>query len=138
MSLTGSSGRSPGLTVEVVDTSEGPGVLVALRDVDPCWGMSNLPGRTVRFGERLVDAVRRVAADELGFASALVRCWATSSTPATTRTGCLPVGLVFRAEPLDEAQPQGQWFTALPENMHEEQKGFLLGQALVSPASEGR
>ncbi len=49
-----------------------------------------------------------------------------------------PVGLVFRAEPLDEALPQGRWFTVLPENMHEEQKGFLLGQAPVSLAGEGR
>jgi hypothetical protein len=32
-----------------------------------------------------------------------------------------PVGLVFRAEPLDQALPRGQWFTVLPENMHEEQ-----------------
>jgi ADP-ribose pyrophosphatase YjhB (NUDIX family) len=42
----------------------GRGVLLALRDVDPCRGMWNLPGGTVRFGEPLVDAVKRVAADE--------------------------------------------------------------------------
>ena len=48
-----------------------------------------------------------------------------------------PVGLVFRAEPLDEAQPQGQWFTVLPENMHEEQKEFLLGHAPVSLGAAG-
>jgi ADP-ribose pyrophosphatase YjhB (NUDIX family) len=55
----------PRLTVEVLITSEERGVLLALRDVDPCRGMWNLPGGTVRFGERLVDAVRRVAAGEL-------------------------------------------------------------------------
>ena len=59
----------PRLTVEVLITSEERGVLLALRDVDPCRGMWNLPGGTVRFGERLVDAVRRVAADELGIAA---------------------------------------------------------------------
>ena len=62
MSLTGSSARSRASTVEVLITSEERGVLLALRDVDPCRGMWNLPGGTVRFGERLVDAVRRVAA----------------------------------------------------------------------------
>ena len=36
---------------------------------------------------------------------------------------------MFRAEPVDEAEPRGQWFTVLPENMHEEQKEFLLAQA---------
>ena len=58
--------RVPRLTVEVLMSSDERGVLLALRDVDPCRGMWNLPGGTVRFGERLVDAVRRVAADELG------------------------------------------------------------------------
>ena len=58
--------KVPRLTVEVLVTSPARGVLLALRDVDPCRGMWNLPGGTVRFGERLVDAVRRVANDELG------------------------------------------------------------------------
>ena len=58
--------KVPRLTVEVLITSETQGVLLALRDVDPCRGTWNLPGGTVRFGERLVEAVRRVAADELG------------------------------------------------------------------------
>jgi len=58
--------RVPRLTVEVLISSEERGVLLALRDVDPCRGMWNLPGGTVRFGERLIEAVRRVAADELG------------------------------------------------------------------------
>ena len=57
--------KVPRLTVEILITSEDRGVLLALRDVDPCRGMWNLPGGTVRFGERLVEAVRRVAADEL-------------------------------------------------------------------------
>ena len=127
-------GKVPRLTVEVLITSEGQGVLLALRDVDPCRGMWNLPGGTVRFGERLVDAVRRVAANELGVSVRVGSGWrATSSTRATTRTGSdSPVGLVFRSQPLDEAQPRGQWFTVLPENMHEEQKQFLLRHAPVS------
>lgn len=46
-----------------------------------------------------------------------------------------PVGLVFRAEPIDEEQLRGRWFMMLPENMHQEQKEFLLGHAPVMLAS---
>ena len=128
--------KVPRLTVEVLITSEERGVLLALRDVDPCRGMWNLPGGTVRFGERLVDAVTRVAADELGLSVRVGRLLGYIEYPSHYEHGLdSPVGLVFRAEPPGEAQPQGQWFTALPDNMHEEQKQFLLGHAPVSPAA---
>ncbi|MGZ6638641.1 MAG: NUDIX hydrolase [Solirubrobacteraceae bacterium] len=58
--------KVPRVTVEVLISCGGRGVLLALRDVDPCRGMWNLPGGSARFGEPLVEAVRRVAADELG------------------------------------------------------------------------
>ena len=63
------------------------GVLLALRDFGPCKGLWHLPGGTVRFGEPVVDAVRRVARDELGLTVRVGDCSATSSTPATTTTG---------------------------------------------------
>ena len=107
--------KVPRLTVEVLITSEERGVLLALRDVDPCRGMWNLPGGTVRFGERLVQAVRRVAADELGIAVRVGPLLGYIEYPSHYQNGLdSPVGLVFRAEPLDDAQPHGQWFTVLP------------------------
>ena len=131
--------KVPRLTVEVLITSEERGVLLALRDVDPCRGMWNLPGGTVRFGERLVDAVRRVAADELGVSVRVGALAGCIEYPSHYENGLdSPVGLVFRAQPLDEARPRGQWFTLLPGNMHEEQSEFLLGHAPVSLAGEDR
>ena len=125
--------KVPRLTVEVLITSEGRGVLLALRDVDPCRGMWNLPGGTVRFGERLVDAVRRVAAGELGVAVRVDSLAGYIEYPSHYENGLdSPVGLVFRSRPLDEAHPRGQWFTVLPENMHEEQREFLARHAPVS------
>ena len=125
--------RVPRLTVEVLITSEERGVLLALRDVDPCRGTWNLPGGTVRFGERLVEAVRRVAAGELGIRVRVGPMVGYIEYPSHYENGLdSPVGLVFGAEPLDAAQPRGRWFAALPENMHEEQKVFLLGHAPVS------
>jgi 8-oxo-dGTP diphosphatase len=114
--------RVPRLTVEVLITSEDRGVLLALRDVDPCRGTWNLPGGTVRFGERLVDAVRRVAAAELGISVRVGALLGYIEYPSHYENGLdSPVGLVFGGEPLDRA-PHGQWFTAVPENMHEEQR----------------
>ncbi len=131
--------KVPRLTVEVLVTSEERGVLLALRDVDPCRGMWNLPGGTVRFGERLVDAVRRVAADELGVSVRVGALVGYIEYPSHYENGLdSPVGLAFRAQPLDQAQPRGQWFTLLPENMHDEQKQFLLAHAPVSLADRGR
>jgi 8-oxo-dGTP diphosphatase len=125
--------RVPRLTVEVLITSEARGVLLALRDVDPCRGTWNLPGGTVRFGERLVDAVRRVAVDELGVSVRVGPLLGYIEYPSHYENGLdSPVGLVFRAERLDEAPPRGRWFRSLPENMHEEQKEFLVGHAPVS------
>jgi ADP-ribose pyrophosphatase YjhB (NUDIX family) len=125
--------KVPRLTVEVLITSEERGVLLALRDVDPCRGMWNLPGGTVRFGERLVEAVRRVAADELGVSVRAGPLLGYIEYPSHYENGLdSPVGLVFRAEPLDQAPSRGQWFTVLPKNMHLEQKAFLLGHAPVS------
>ena len=60
--------RVPRLTVELVIASDDRGVLLAMRDFGPCQGLWHLPGGTVRFGEPLVEAVKRVAQDELGVA----------------------------------------------------------------------
>ena len=129
--------KVPRLTVEVLITSEERGVLLALRDVDPCRGTWNLPGGTVRFGEPLLDAVRRVAAGELGIGVHVGPLLGYIEYPSHYENGLdSPVGLVFRAEPLDHAQPHGRWFTALPENMHEEQKEFLLAHAPVALSAE--
>ena len=131
--------KVPRLTVEVLVTSEGRGVLLALRDVDPCRGMWNLPGGTVRFGERLIDAVKRVAADELGVSVRVGPLVGYIEYPSHYENGLdSPVGLVFDTKSLEGSPSPGQWFTVLPENMHHEQKEFLLAHAPVSLADRGR
>lgn len=124
--------KVPRLTVEVLIVAEEGRVLLALRDVEPCLGTWNLPGGTVRFGERLVDAVRRVARDELGICVRVGPQVGYIEYPSHYENGLdSPVGLVFRAEPDDRSRPRGRWFSALPENMHEEQRRFLLEHAGV-------
>ncbi len=125
--------RVPRLTVEVLIVAEGAGVLLALRDVEPCLGTWNLPGGTVRFGEPLVEAVRRVARNELGIGVRVGPLVGYIEYPSHYENGLdSPVGLVFRAEPEDSSAARGRWFSALPENMHDEQRRFLLEHAGVT------
>ncbi len=125
--------RVPRLTVEVLVASADGGVLLALRDVDPCRGMWNLPGGTVRFGEPLTEAVRRVARTELGISVDVGALVGYIEYPSHYENGLdCPVGLVFRAEPTDGPGERGHWFRVLPDNMHDEQKQFLITHAPVS------
>lgn len=121
--------RVPRLTVEVVVTSP-EGVLLTLRQEGPCQGLWHVPGGTVRYGERLVEAVARVARDELGLEVTVGRLLGYIEYPSHLARGIdWPVGMAFLAEP--EGRPpvgppnRARWFRRLPEQMHDEQRRFL-------------
>ena len=120
--------RVPRLTVEVV-ISGSRGVLLSLRDIEPCKGLWHLPGGTVRFGEPVSDAVTRVAHDELGVDVQVGAFLGFIEYPSHYENGLdSPVGLAFRAEIVSgPTEPPGcRWFTELPANLHDEQRVFLL------------
>jgi len=124
--------RVPRLTVELVIASDYRSVLLALRDSGPCRGLWHLPGGTVRFGEPLVEAVKRVAADELGVAVTVGEMLGYIEYPSHYNNGLdSPVGLAFLADVAGELPDERNlrsdcaWFKVLPDNMHDEQKEFL-------------
>lgn len=57
--------KVPRLTVEII-IKDKRGILLTLRNIEPCKNLWHLPGGTVRFGEKLIDAVKRIANRELG------------------------------------------------------------------------
>lgn len=124
--------RVPRLTVELVIASEDRGVLLQLRDAGPCKGLWSLVGGTVRFGEPAVQAVQRVARDELGASVDVGELLGYIEYPSHYEHGLdSPVGLAFATELLGQASeppPQCRWFTTLPEAMHDEQRVFLAGR----------
>jgi ADP-ribose pyrophosphatase YjhB (NUDIX family) len=129
--------RVPRLTVEVVISSPERGVLLSLRDIDPCRGMWHLPGGTVRFGEPVADAVERVANQELGLTVSVGPLLGYIEYPSHYNNGPdSPVGLAFTAEVAraDAMPPSCRWFSTLPDNMHDEQRGFLMQHGLVRDA----
>jgi ADP-ribose pyrophosphatase YjhB (NUDIX family) len=125
--------RVPRLCVEVVIVSPERGVLLSLRDIPPNIGAWHIPGGTVLFGEPLVEAVRRVARDELESDVAVGELLGYIEYPSHYENGLdCPVGLAFRANlPGDaspaDALPDGcEWFTRLPHGLYEEQRDFLV------------
>jgi colanic acid biosynthesis protein WcaH len=131
--------RVPRLTVELVIASPQRGVLLQLRDHEPCRGTWSLPGGTVRFGEPAVEAVQRVAADELGASVSVGALLGYIEYPSHYDNGLdSPVGLAFATTMLDAQHepPNCRWFTAFPDAMHDEQKRFLgekLGPLVSAP-----
>jgi 8-oxo-dGTP diphosphatase len=129
--------RVPRLTVEVVISSPERGVLLALRDIEPCVGMWHLPGGTVRFGEPLTDAVTRVASEELGLSVSVGALLGYIEYPSHYENGLdSPVGLAFAAAITGGGQPPDvcKWFRVLPEDMHDEQRQFLIAHGLARDA----
>jgi 8-oxo-dGTP pyrophosphatase MutT (NUDIX family) len=124
--------RVPRLCVEVVIVRPERGVLLTLRDIPPNVGAWHIPGGTVLFGERLDDAVRRVALDELGLHVLPRELLGYIEYPSHFENGLdSPVGLAFRSDviadsgALDELPEGCAWFSRLPEGLYEEQREFL-------------
>ena len=92
----------------------------------------------MRFGEPLVEAVARVARDELGLAVEVGEMLGYIEYPSHYENGLdCPVGVAFAAR-IEDREAAGapranvEWFHTLPDNMHEEQKDFLAAQLGLS------
>ena len=95
--------KVPRLTVEVVVQCP-RGILLTKRGSGPCAGLWHLPGGTVRFGEPLVDAVRRVAAEETGREVEAGPLLGYIEYPSHYRNGLdSPVGMAFLCHVADDS-----------------------------------
>ena len=106
------------------------GVLLMLRDIPPNVGAWHIPGGTVLFGERVTDAVKRVARDELGLDVSVGDLLGYIEYPSHYENGLdSPVGLAFATIPAagtDVGAPEGcGWFASLPAGLYAEQAEFL-------------
>ena len=125
-------GTVPRLTVEVIVRLDG-GVVLTKRAIEPCLGQWHLPGGTVRFGESLEQAVRRVAYDELGIGVEPGKLLGYIEYPQMLADGYRgwPVGIAFEAVRVSgqlRGSDQGEEvasFTELPDNVIAEQAAFL-------------
>jgi len=123
--------KVPRLTVEVV-VQTNRGLLLTKRSIEPYVGTWHIPGGTVRLGETLRSAVKRVAKDELSVEVEPIELLGYIEYPSVLRDGHgWPVGIAFSCKIID-GEPKGseqgeeiEYFTKLPENTFPEQKKFL-------------
>lgn len=131
--------RVPRLTVEVLLRDENGAVFLTRRAIAPCRGLWHIPGGTVRYGEPLLESVRRIGQRELGIVIKDARDTGHIEYPShyLHGLGC-PVGIVFEItkysgeiRPGPEAD-DGQWFEKrLPSNMHADQDSYLVGHGFL-------
>ncbi len=123
--------RVPRLCVEVVVCTPERGVLLTRRDIPPNIGAWHIPGGTVLFAEPVVEAVKRVARDELGLEVGVGELLGFIEYPSHYSNGLdSPVGLAFECalvggSPDGRAPDGGAWFSRLPEGLYVEQREFL-------------
>lgn len=127
--------RVPRLTVELV-IRDGAALLLSRRNIEPCKGQWHLPGGTVRFGESLPDAARRIARRELGVVVDVGRMLGYIEYPFMHAAGYFgwPVGIAFETRVV-EGTPRGsaegeeiRWFHSVPAGVIREQAEFIRGQ----------
>ena len=94
--------KVPRLCVEVVIRNAN-GVVLVKRDIPPRKGWWHFPGGTVLLGERLTDAVERVARDELGVEVEIKKQIGYLEYLDGSGAG-FPVGIAFLVEPKGEVK----------------------------------
>lgn len=119
-------GLVPRLTVEVLLVSD-EGILLVERQMGPCKGLWHIPGGTVRYGESLPAAARRIGLGELGLTLTTSQVIGVIEYPSHLAAGIdWPVGMVIPAVTEDrQIAEHARWFHLLPKEMHEEQRSFL-------------
>jgi ADP-ribose pyrophosphatase YjhB (NUDIX family) len=129
--------KVPRLTVEIIIRSD-QGVLLTLRDIEPCIDMWHLPGGTVRFAEHLTDAVKRIAKRELSIDVLGTKLLGYIEYPSHYENGLdSPVGIAFEVTNYQGSVKQNKeakkygWFKDLPKEMHQEQKDFLAKTVFI-------
>lgn len=124
--------KVPRLTVEIIVRNDKGEVYLTKRSIEPCKGLWHLPGGTVRFGEPLTEAVKRIAKRELGITPTQTNLLGYIEYPSHYLNGLdSPVGIAFAITThngkltANEEASDGGWFTKLPKEMHDEQRDFL-------------
>jgi ADP-ribose pyrophosphatase YjhB (NUDIX family) len=131
--------RVPRLTVEVILRDEQGRVYLTKRAIEPCVGQWHLPGGTVRFGEPLTEAVKRVARREVGVTVQDMVQKQYIEYPGHYLHGLdSPVGIVFEVisfegtPTVNDEAAAGGWYEKLPQPMHADVDKFLVKHKYIA------
>jgi len=124
--------KVPRVTIEIVLVKNG-GVVLTLRNIDPYKGYWHTPGGTLFYKEKVEDAVKRIAKDELGVEVKINKFLGYWEVPEWTQENGFShsIGLVYQVETLlgdftlnNQSSKMGI-FDKIPDNTIQEQKEFL-------------
>ncbi len=121
--------KVPRLCVEVVIKTE-KGFLLTKRTIPPLKGCWHIPGGTVLKGEKLRDAVKRVAKEELNVEVKVGEVLGVIEYSIKNYFSH-PVGIAFTAEitsgnlRLDDNSDEIKFFRNFPDKIFKEQRDFL-------------
>jgi ADP-ribose pyrophosphatase YjhB (NUDIX family) len=130
--------KVPRLTIEIIIKNNRGEIYLSRRNVNhgitaACNGLWHLPGGTVRFGERLTDAVIRIAKRELGVSVTSPELKGYIEYPSHFDHNMdSPVGIVFEVISwegdfmLNKESEESGWFDTIPTNFHADQDKYLL------------
>jgi len=128
--------RVPRLCVDLV-IKDKRGIVFSKRDIPPAKGQWHLPGGTVFFGEKLEEAVKRVALDETSLKVKVQEIFGPIEYSSESAFGH-SISIAFLVNPIG-GKLRGSWqakeiefFTKIPENTIAEQKEFLQNYVLKS------
>lgn len=131
--------KVPRLTVEIIIKEKDGGIYLTKRSIEPCRGQWHLPGGTVRFGEPMIDAVKRIARRELNIDVKKLENKGYIEYPSHYKNGLdSPVGIVFEILDysgsliINQESQDGGWFNKIPDDMHADQDTFLLANSYMN------
>lgn len=124
--------KVPRVCVEIIIKTE-QGILFTLRKESTYYGHWHIPGGTLRYRERLHDAVKRVALDELGVKVTVEKLlgYIEYFSEEKERGFGYSISLVFLCNPastdfkLNEQASEVRFFKSLPPNIVEEHREFI-------------
>ena len=132
--------KVPRSTVEVLIIKDGA-VLLAKRSIDPYKGMWHSPGGTVYFREKITDAVKRVAKEEIGVdvevgeLLGIIEYDSEKDEYFGNSLSHVYFCKIVRGTPMAEEQSEEiAFFKEIPDNTIPEQREFYR-QLLESPSS---
>ncbi len=128
--------KVPRLCVEVIVQTD-QGIVLTKRIIPPGKGKWHIPGGTVLKGEKLAEAVQRVAQDELGTKVEIKKLLGIIEYSNKYQAGGHPFGVAYLVKPLttnlriNEQAKSVKFFQELPSNIFLEQRVFLTEHLVI-------
>jgi ADP-ribose pyrophosphatase YjhB (NUDIX family) len=130
--------KVPRLCIDLIAQDNQGGFLLTKRAIKPAKGMWHLPGGTLIRGEKIVEAIKRIATNELGVEVKIIRMVGiVEYLDPNTNAGGHTVALEYLVKlendqiKLDAQASEAKFSKKIPDNTIKEIKDFLNSLKLI-------